>query len=371
MERRCFFPLPMVLVVGAWNALGVSSPAQEEPRSVLDSAYAKTKTAESIEDFTGIIALCNQARAKELSPQLSEYSKQLLSWTHNRRGEVYAEQAAKLLESGQKGQAGELDAKALADFEKAVEFDSSRWKPIHNRGVSYALVGKYEKALADFSRVVELKPDYSNAWFNLGEIRRELGELDKAVDDYSRAIRLKPDDFGALMGRGQAFFRLRRLREALEDFQRSLVLNPHSADAYANRGDTYQGLGMWEQAAEDLRHANQLDKMSSRAYQAAAWLMATCPEARFRQADLAVQAAEHAIQLAGTRDQRCLDTLAAAYANAGRFDEAVTTLNKAMDSTKNERDRVALQGRMRLYKSGKPYRQEQPAASQSGSSPRQ
>ena len=367
MQRRRLFPLSL-LALAAWVVGGTATGGEEQPRSLLDAAYAKTKTASSIEDFTGIIALCNQARAKELPPQLSDYARQLLSWAHNRRGEAYAEQAAKLLDSGEKGRAGECDAQALADFEKAVELDSTRWKPAHNRGVSHALAGNYDKALADFSRVIELKPDYANAWFNRGEIHRELGELRKAVEDYSRAIQLKADDFGALMGRGQAWLRLGRGREALEDFHRAVALNPQSAVAHACRGEAHQSLGMWEQAAEDLRNANRLDRTSSRAYQAAAWLMATCPEARFRQTELAVQAAERAVQLAGSRDPRYLDTLAAAYANAGRFNEAVATLNKAVASTSDQRHRAAMQSRMQLYKSGRPYRQNRPAANTSAAS---
>jgi tetratricopeptide (TPR) repeat protein len=261
-------------------------------------------------------------------------------------------------------QAAELDGRALADFQAAVERNPKNWKPLHNRGVSRALAGQWDEALEDFSRVVELKPDHANAWFNRGEIRSERGEHELAVADYSQVIELKPEDADAHRRRGQAFFQLREFREALADLDRAVQLAPQQADPLLDRGDAHRSLGQWQLAAEDYRQAVALDPRRGRAYQSAAWILATCPLDRYRNAELAVQAAEKALELDGRENLRYLDTAAAAYANAGQFEKACETLAQAIGMVQADRAAPAqaemLRRRLEIYRRHQPYREPQP-----------
>jgi serine/threonine-protein kinase len=75
---------------------------------------------------------------------------------------------------------------------------------------------------------------------------------------------------------------------------------------------------------------------------------------------LALEAAEHALELATTRDAAFLDTLAAAQANAGQFDEAVATSKKLLESITDTELRTAVEARLELYRNQKPYRQDAP-----------
>ena len=277
--------------------------------------------------------MCRQARRAKPSEDVAAYADQLAAWAHNRRGEQYAQQAVDLTGQDQQAKAAEFDAQALADFQAAVELDPKNWKALHNRGVSQALAGQLDDALKDFSRVVELKPDYANAWFNRGEVRADRGEHEQAVADYTQAIRLKPEDLDAHVRRGQAYLQLQKLREALADYDRAVQLAPDEAEPLLDRGDLHRSLGQWQLAAEDYRRAVALDHRSSRAYQRAAWILATCPVDRYRNVDLAVQAAEKALELDGEQDVKYLDTVAAAYANAGQFDKACETLARAIDTS--------------------------------------
>ena len=280
----------------------------------------------------------------------------MLGWSQNRRGEAYTKQAADMNETDQADHIAELDALALADFEASVASDPAKWKSVHNRGVSYALIGKYGEAVADFSRVIELNPRFANAWFNRGEIRYEQEKYDEAIGDYTQAIGLDPDDAGAYTARGHAYFQMRRFRDAVNDYNRAVSFDRNNAEPYANRGDAYHSLRNWSQAASDYRRAIQLDDQLGRAYQSAAWLMATCPDARYRTTDLAVRAAERAVSLDGAQDYRNLDTLAAAYANAGRFDDAKAKLEKALEITPDGQ-LESLKARLALFEDGEPYRQ--------------
>ena len=70
--------------------------------------------------------------------------------------------------------------------------------------------------------------------------------------------------------------------------------------------------------------------------------------------------ARRAVQLSGGREAKILDTLAAAYAEAGRFSEAVATAGKALDLATQQRQQTladGLRARLALYKAGKPFRQ--------------
>ncbi len=220
--------------------------------------------------------------------------------------------------------------------------------------------GRYEDAETDFSRVIELQPDHANAWFNRAEIRYELKKYDEAVVDYTESLAREPDDLGAFTGRGHAHFRAGRFAEAWDDYQHAVRLAPESPDAYANRGDAQMKLGQWEAAARDYRRAMRLGPDSPRALQSAAWLMATCPEERFRDRELAVKTAEKLLEFSVDRlGISTFDTLAAAYANAERYDEAVQTLDQALEAADDELKKE-LAARRALYQSKQPFREGVP-----------
>jgi tetratricopeptide (TPR) repeat protein len=129
-----------------------------------------------------------------------------------------------------------------------------------------------------------------------------------------------------------------------------------------NRGDAYRDQGAFGPAAADFREAIRINPKLGRAYLSAAWLMATCPDSKYRDPEKAVSAAEKALDLDGDKDYRYLDTLAAAQANAGQFDLAKATVAKALAAApKSDSSRV--RQRSQLYESGRAYREGAPAES--------
>ena len=324
-------------------------------KQLLSAAYEKTKSAQSVDDFSEIIEHCERTLGAKLSPENLAYAHQLAAWAYNKRGEAYAEQAAALAEQGQERKANELDEVALADFESALDHDPQKWKALHNRGVSRGLRGRTDEALADFTKVIELNPAFRNAWFNRAELLAKQGKYEEAAIDYTEAIKLQEGDAGALLGRGNALLRLEKFRPALVDFNQALALAPENPQALAGRGDVRAVVGQWEEAAEDYRQAIKQSPKLGRAYRGAAWLMATCPEENYRNAELALQSARKAVQLDGNGDYAYLDTLAAALANAGEYEDAVATQERALqiapDAVMEE-----LRGRLSQYTAGRPYR---------------
>jgi tetratricopeptide (TPR) repeat protein len=326
--------------------------ASATANQLAQQAYQLTKSADSLAEYTRIIDLCRQARESKPSEKIDVYAKQLMAWAHNRRGESLADE-------------GNQD-KALEDFEEAISLDPTRWAAWHNRGVSFAIQKRYDEAISDFRRTIKLKPNYATARFNLGELLYETGSIPAAIDSYNEALRLKPDDATAYNSRGHAYFvqatkqqDARRQRQdytnAIRDYTKAIQIDPEFAAAYTNRGDTYYDLGDFERTAQDYRAAVRLDPNLGRAYQSAAWLMATCPNPRYRDENLAVQAAEKAISLDGDQDFSYLDTLAAAYANAGDFEKAAETQSRVIEMLAEE-DAGPFRLRLELYQESKPYR---------------
>jgi tetratricopeptide (TPR) repeat protein len=332
-----------------------AKPLTPAGSAAVQAAYAQSREANSIADYTKIIELCDAAIAGQSEEAVRDYALQLLAWAANRRGEAYSDEAAQLGAQGKAAEAKARDQLALTDFNLAVTSDVNKWKAWHNRGVSQALVGKYEVALYDLTKALELNQSYVNTWFNRAEVRYELGQYEDAVSDYTEVIVRQPDDFGAFTGRGHAHFRMGEMTKALADYERAVSLDAKSPGALVNRGDTHRQLGHWGEAAADYRAAIKLDPRYGRGYRAAAWLMATCPDDKYQSADLAIRAAEQAIELDGAQDYLYLDTLAAAYASAGKYSEAVTAAQQAIAAAPEEAQ-LAVKERLALYQSGQLYR---------------
>jgi len=330
---------PAELPAGTDSKAGAASADQ-----AVSDAAAKAKNASTVDDFSQIIKLCDEI--VKGNAQQRDYAKKLQAWAYNKRGE-------KRVADGDENQ-------ALKDFETAAELDPKLWKAVHNRGVSRAGLGNIQAAMADFDMVINMNPKFANAWYNRAELKYDQGDLAGAVQDYDQAISLQPGDAGFYNSRGHASYRLGRLRDALRDYNQAVKLDPNDASILVNRGDAYRDQQAYGPAAADFREAIRINPKLGRAYLSAAWLMATCPDVKYRDAEKAVAAAEKALDLDGDKDYRYLDTLAAAQANAGQFDLAKATIAKALAATpKSESSRV--RQRSQLYESGRAYREGAPA----------
>ncbi|MCE9547053.1 MAG: tetratricopeptide repeat protein [Planctomycetia bacterium] len=293
-------------------------------RLVFD-AFQKTQTAKTEAEYVAIIALLDRAMTDEaaLGEKNMDYARQLKGWACNKRGEA-------LVARGK-------NSVALIQFEQAVELNPEHWKARQNRGVSYAELGKLKEALSDFSRVIALNPGYANAWFNRGELYYQQGDLAAAQKDYTEAIRRSPEEPAFYQVRGNVRHQLKEFDDAMNDYNRSIELDDKNAISYIYRGDTETTMGQYEQAATDYRKAIQLNDQLGRAYQSTAWLMSTCPDDRFRDPPKAILAAHKAIDLDGRKRYEYFETLAAALAANGQYDEAVRTQQQAIQLAPDSR----------------------------------
>jgi tetratricopeptide (TPR) repeat protein len=302
------------------------------------------------------------------------------SWlAHNNLGSV-------LLERGQ------LD-EAMGHFQRALEFQPGYSTAHYNLGGVLRQKGQLDEAMAHFRKAVEIQPEYSMAHYNLGEILRQKGQVDEAIAHFQRAVDIRPDYAEAHNGLGVALLRKGRvddalvhLRKALEiqpdhaeghnnlanvlwqkgqvqeaitHYRKALEIRPDYALAQHNLGQILQEQGQVREAVTHFQKALEIQPDFAPACNSLAWVLATSPEASVRNGAQAIELAEAAQRLSRDNNPTFTATLAAAYAEAGRFPEATETAKRALQlATTRNRPSLAnrLQAQIALYQTGSPYR---------------
>lgn len=317
--------------------------AQATPEQLLIDAHERSQSARTQADLSQVVRGCAEAMRLGLDDETRKFALELSSWALNRRGQMRLDE-------------NQLDL-AEADFAAAIEFDPQGWRAYHNRSVIYAQQGKFAESFDDVSRVIQLNPKFAKAFSNRATLYVQAGEIDRALADYDSALQADPQLAAALVGRGRLRHLRRQLDEALVDFDAATAAKPDDANIACSRADLLADLGRYRDAMQGYARAIQLNPRFEHAYRNGAWLLATCPDERFRDAEGALAGARKALEVGYGDRSAALDTLAAAQANAEQFDEAVKTIDEAI-AVAPEETRPAYEARRRLYESGQPYRSQ-------------
>jgi serine/threonine protein kinase/WD40 repeat protein/Flp pilus assembly protein TadD len=147
------------------------------------------------------------------------------------------------------------------------------------------------------SLILALCPFDAEAHFRRGLAHARRDQWREALDDFRRALALKPDHAEAHHRRGLLRARHGIYQEAIADWSRTITLEPDHADAYIGRAHSYHSLGQWDQAARDYAKAAELRPDWSECHNDAAWLLATHPDPRRRDAGRALALARRAVEL--------------------------------------------------------------------------
>jgi tetratricopeptide (TPR) repeat protein len=293
---------------------------------------------------------------------------------------------------------GRLD-EAKTHYQASLEIDPQDVDPRLNLASVLAAEGRFEEAVACYQKALQIQPDFAKGHCDLGDLLAHLGRLDEALDQYRKASELQPDDPLAHRNLGDLLGRLGRFDEALAHFQKALEITPDDPDTHNNFGLTLQAQGNMKAAMAQFERALEIQPNNAEAHynvgvvlggqgrfheamnhcrqalkikpdkiafqRRLAWMLATCPEASLRGGAEAIELAQRVSQFYGGERLDALDTLAAAYAEGGRFPEALAAARKALDIARQHNDRAsldALQARIALYQRGRPFRQAPSAA---------
>jgi tetratricopeptide (TPR) repeat protein len=247
---------------------------------------------------------------------------------------------------------------AISEYQEAVRLAPGYAEARLHLGVALGMKGQLDEAISQFQEVIRLEPDDVDARYDLGTALYNKGQMDEAIRQYQEVIRLKPDDVEAHDKLGVALAAKGRFDEAIENYRRAVQLNSTRPETFVHLGMALEQSGRTREAVDSYREALRLNPNLAGALNNLAWILAASPDDALRNGAEAVRLAEQVCELTHYTQPLFIGTLAAAYAEAGRFPEAVTTAEKAERlATSAGLTPVAAKNRqlLELYRAGKPY----------------
>lgn len=253
------------------------------------------------------------------------------------------------------------DAGYIEDAEKDYEKSISINKRISDSHIGMSNIhlsqNNLDKALESAERAVDIQPKNAVSLNHRGWVLYKLGKVDEAMYDLNRAINYAPRLQLAYNNRAVCHVALGNLDEAIEDYDRCIDLSGGTGTptTLSNRAVAYEGQREYKKAMADFEKAIELGETVPEVLNGFAWFLAVCPDDEYRDGKTAVDYAKKAVKISGDKDWNFLDTLAAALAENGDFDEAVKNQKKAIEMVPEE-DKSDYQARLKLYESKEAYR---------------
>ena len=249
---------------------------------------------------------------------------------------------------------------AIHAYRRGLELDPAQARGHANLGKALADSGKPREAIGHYRRALELRPDVGIPRIHVlwGQALEAQAELAEALSHYRSAVVLHPDFAEARGALGLALLREGRTRAGAVEFDAALALGLESPAIRLRAAEAAVVLGERRRAVVHYREALRLEPAWWFAANDLAWLLATAPEEHVRDAADAIRIATAVSTGPGRDEPAALDTLAAAYAAAGRFDEAVSSAERGMGlaRARGEPQLAAEIGERRaLYRSGRPF----------------
>jgi protein O-mannosyl-transferase len=266
-----------------------------------------------------------------------------------------------LLQTGQ-------TAEAILCLQKALAIQPDNLEARNNLGWILLQNGRVDEAISQFQSVLKLQPDFVGAHYNLGSGFFQLGRLDEAMAEFQKVLELQPDNVEVRNNLGWIQLQSGRTDEAIANFEVVLKAQPDFPLVRGNLAVALLRQGRANDAIAQYQSFLKLEPNNPAVLSELAWILATWPEENVRNGAQAVELAGRANELSGGKDAGILRALAAAYAENGKFAEAVATARRAKDlaeSQSNTALRDALQSQLQLYESGAPFRDSSPTNSTS------
>ena len=229
---------------------------------------------------------------------------------------------------------------------------------INNLGRVLKKQGRIKEAIEQWGKVLEFKPNDANAHYDMALALTSIGKYDDAVFHFKAALHSVLNWPDAHYNLGAVYYRQGKLELAVEESLKALQLRPDYLTARINLAETLLQLGQIDRAVEQYYKVLEFTPDSVEILNKLAWILATSNDENIRNADDAVKFARKACELTDYNQPAILDTLAAAYAAAGKFTEAVETAEKAISLAEaaNEKKLASeIQERLKLYKAHQPW----------------
>ena len=249
-------------------------------------------------------------------------------------------------------------------FEQALRTNPECPNANADLGVVLAAAGRMDEAIPHFEKELALTPGSAYAHSNYARALAQFGRLDEAIAHFRKAVEAEPNDASVHTNLGRALAMRHDLPAAMAEFERAVQVNPDFSAAHHYLGDVlYFNQGRTADALVHWREVLRLDPDNISVLAQCARVLSTDPDPTLRNGALAVEYAEHASRLRGGRSPVVLDALGSAYAEAGRFPEAVQAARGALDlalEQNNAQMAAALRAEIEKYGAGRPVRSTRP-----------
>jgi Tfp pilus assembly protein PilF len=222
--------------------------------------------------------------------------------------------------------------------------------------------GQLDEAAAQLLTAIQLNPNFAAAHRSLASVLLKKGEISAAFEHFATAINLDPGWADAHFDYGLALLNHNQPAAAAAQFSEAVALAPNEARGHYRLAEALSRQHRSREAINEYWQALRLTPNTPDALNQLAWILATDPDPELRSGTAAVHLAERACNLTNDQAAAMLITLGAAYAEAGRFPEAITAAQKARDlaAARGQKDLADKNEQLlQLYQSRQPYRQPQ------------
>ncbi len=233
--------------------------------------------------------------------------------------------------------------------------------PYNDLGLAYVMQNRNAEALQVFSKALQIDPTLEEARWNFGKALILKGDVPRGLAEMEASVRQRPNDIEVQSKFADVLFGQGKASNALPYCEVVARAQPNDPHALFNLGAAYLAQQRTDKAAKSFVEGVRLAPNNPKCLNALAWIYATSPQAGLRNGAEAVRLAENACGISRRQDPAILDTLAAAYAEVGRFDDATKTAQEMLALAAAFHDPATAdtaRQHLDLYKAGKPCRSE-------------
>ena len=216
------------------------------------------------------------------------------------------------------------------DQMESIDVPASDLYRIIDNALALQQGGDNAAALAEWKKALEIDPDDARANNGIAIALSVSGDSDGAIAHLRKATRISPDFFEAYYNLGLELAKKNRVNEAIDAWLNTVRIRPSFAAGQENLGYAFYLQGKFADSLTHLRLALEADPDRVSDLNLAASVLATCPDSSLRNSADALALADRAQTLTHGQDAAILDTVSAAYAEAGRFPDAIEVEQEAI-----------------------------------------
>jgi tetratricopeptide (TPR) repeat protein len=254
-------------------------------------------------------------------------------------------------------QDGRLDEAAF-HYQTALQINPRHLKSYNRLAYSLYMQGKFDETISVCKKRLRVSKPGPVVYHRLGQAYASKGDGILAIQSFKESLRLEPDSVSTHKNLARLAMGLTNYDVAISLLAEAIQLNPNIALTHFNLARALRSKGRTEEAITHFSQALRIKPDWEKPMNALAWILATHSQERFRNPTEAIRLAQRTWELSDYQDSRSADTLAAAYAAAGRFEDAVATAEKAVQiaaSGNNKKRTQKIRERLELYKTGQAY----------------